>query len=140
MILWAALLGIGLVYLAILRKRPLAKGETWGCGYAAPTQRMQYRARSFAELLSERVLPPFVRPKITPAQPVGPFPEPETLQSDYKDPLTRRLYEPAFSRFAGRLSSLTWLQRGALHMYLVYILSAILGGLLWASLSAWSGQ
>lgn len=32
-----------------LRKRPVAKGATWGCGFTSPNARMQYSGESFSE-------------------------------------------------------------------------------------------
>ena len=33
-----------------LRSHPATSAPTWDCGYAAPTPRIQYTARSFAEM------------------------------------------------------------------------------------------
>ncbi len=56
---WANLLLLGLLAAVALvlreqrREQPEAAAETWGCGYPAPTARMEYRGRSFAQLFSE---------------------------------------------------------------------------------------
>src|SRR5262249_46305600 len=50
-VLLAALALGGLALSNRLRAGLVATGPTWGCGYAAPTPRMQYTSSSFAELL-----------------------------------------------------------------------------------------
>jgi hydrogenase-4 component B len=138
--LFAALLAVaGLFAVAVRRRRALARGsrlvygETWGCGYLAPTSRMQYTGRSFAEVMSERVLPPVLRARVSVPRVTGLHPGPAGLSADSVDPLTRAAYEPLFDRWARRLSRLRWLQQGLLHLYLVYIVVAVLAGLAWIS-------
>ena len=127
---------LGLVAWLRYRARPSASGETWGCGYAAPRPRMQYGPLSFAQLASDNVLPPLLRPKVTRALVGGLFPAPSHFRVSDNDPFTRGVYEPTFARWAGRLWSFTWLQRGALHSYLLYVLLAVLCGLAWLSVRA----
>ncbi len=38
---------------ALLKKRTVAEGPTWGCGFTAPNKRMQYTGESFAEGIHE---------------------------------------------------------------------------------------
>lgn len=48
--------GIGLIFFirsAITRKRESTYNSTWGCGYIAPTSRMQYSGKSFTKPLSK---------------------------------------------------------------------------------------
>ena len=47
------------------RGKRSATDTTWGCGYAAPSARMQYTARAFSELLSERLIPRSLRPRLS---------------------------------------------------------------------------
>jgi hypothetical protein len=139
LMLWGGFAALALLYARLRGLRPLSRKETWGCGYAAPNSRMQYSARSFAELMSEHVLPRSLRPKVVRAPTTGLFPAASQLSTDYGDPLTRKVYEPAFARWVGRLSSFHWVQRGVLHLYLLYVLIAVLLGLAWVSLG-WGGR
>jgi hydrogenase-4 component B len=107
--------------------------ETWGCGYAAPTARMQYTARAFAELLTTRVLPRWVRPRLRVHPPEGTFPRKATFASDGTDPLTRGAYEPLLVGSGKRFARLRFLQQGNLHIYLLYVLAAVIGGLAWVA-------
>lgn len=56
---WAALGLIVLVLILILlrriatRKRTVATGETWGCGYTVPSPKLQYTATSFVKTYSQ---------------------------------------------------------------------------------------
>jgi hydrogenase-4 component B len=109
-----------------------ASGQTWGCGYAAPTARMQYTARSFGQLLVD-VLPGPLRPTIDVDRPSGFFPASSHFTSRSEDPFITGLYEPAISRAGQRMARLRWLQQGAVHIYLLYILIALALGLAWAS-------
>ena len=132
-LLWLALAVAGLLFALLLRGRPRASDETWGCGYAAPTPRMQYTAHSFSEIVSD-LLPRRLGGRVRTQLPSGLVPSPGRVSSDYTDPLTRGLYEPLFDRLARRLAGLRWLQQGLLHLYLLYILLAVLAALAWSSL------
>jgi formate hydrogenlyase subunit 3/multisubunit Na+/H+ antiporter MnhD subunit len=117
----------------LLRGRSPARDATWGCGYAAPSARMQYTARSFSEQFAERVLPRPLAPRVHVAPVSGRFPAPARLATEEGDPITRGSYEPIFSAIAGRFARLRVLQQGNAHLYLTYILVAVLASLLWAS-------
>jgi formate hydrogenlyase subunit 3/multisubunit Na+/H+ antiporter MnhD subunit len=125
--------------LLLLLTRKAAAGPTWGCGYAAPSPRMQYTGRSFAELLAERVYPRSLRPKVTRKTPEGLFPTPGTFTSECPDPVTAKVYEPYFARWADRFQRLRVLQRGKVHVYLLYILVTVVLALGWSSVRAWTG-
>jgi hypothetical protein len=135
-ILWITLAALAIVLRLLVGKRAPAD-ETWGCGYAAPTARMQYTAFSFSQLLTERLVPRSLRARTRVKPPRTPFPEPAEFASDAEDPLTRAVYEPAFSRSADRFAGLRWLQQGLLHLYIFYILVAVLVALAWSALHDW---
>lgn len=125
--------------LALVRRstRGAPREETWGCGYAAPTPRMQYTARSFAELVGTRALPRWLRVPVQVRAPKGPFPAPGRLASTQVDPFTRGVYEPLFARLDDRFARLRFLQQGNLHVYLLYVLATLVLGLAWVAL--WGG-
>ncbi len=139
-VLWALLLIGAALWRMLNRRRPQAEDATWGCGYAKPTPRMQYTARSFAELMSERILPKRLGPRISVAVPATLFPKSGNVSSDAGDPLTRGIYEPLLARIGDRFARLRWLQQGVLHAYLLYILVATLLALAWTSVLGWSGR
>jgi len=136
LILWASFLLFALVARWLYRARPWAAQETWGCGYAAPRPRMQYGALSFAQLAAENILPTLLRPKVVRSRLRALFPTASRLELDDTDPFTRGVYQPTFTRWAGWLSSFTWIQRGVLNSYLLYVLLAVVMGMVWLSLRA----
>ncbi len=115
-----------------------AVDATWGCGYPQPTARMQYTASAFSEMLSGLLVPRPLRPRVSVTRPSALFPGPAAFATDCRDPVTRGVYEPFLERWADRFARLRWMQQGVLHVYLVYILVALLIGLAWSSVSSWS--
>ena len=134
---WIALGALALVLAVRTRRR--AESQTWGCGYAAPTVRMQYTGSSFAEILAERLLPPPFRPRVRCKAPDAIFPTAGELSTETIDPLTRDVYEPFLARWAKRFVRLRWLQQGVLHIYILYIAVVLLVALAWMSLRTWLG-
>jgi formate hydrogenlyase subunit 3/multisubunit Na+/H+ antiporter MnhD subunit len=122
---------------SLVAKRGASPDNTWGCGYAAPTERMQYTGSGFAELAMVRLLPRALRSRIRRPDPLPLFAGKATFSSDASDPMTRGIYEPFFDRWASRLSRLRWMQQGALHLYLVYILVTLVVLLAWITVRTW---
>jgi formate hydrogenlyase subunit 3/multisubunit Na+/H+ antiporter MnhD subunit len=119
--------------LLLWRVRRAAAIATWGCGYAAPTPRMQYTGRAFAELASARVLPRWLQPRLREQRPSGVFPTAARFASDATDPLTRGAYEPFLARWGDRFARLRFVQQGNVHVYILYILAAAVAGLVWTA-------
>ena len=69
-------------FFAILLRGRRAADDTWGCGYVAPTARMQYTGRSFTEIMAEHLLPPMFRARVALKAPRGIFAEPTRISSD----------------------------------------------------------
>jgi formate hydrogenlyase subunit 3/multisubunit Na+/H+ antiporter MnhD subunit len=137
---WIAVAAGAAVLLVLLRGRRAAD-DTWGCGYLAPTARMQYTGRSFAEIMAEHLLPPMFRTRVAVKAPRAIFAEPTRISSDSSDPVTRSVYEPFLETWARRFARLRWLQQGSLHVYLLYILAAVTSALAWTSLRPlWGGH
>jgi hydrogenase-4 component B len=132
----AAIAGLGVSLFVLVRKRA-SSAPTWGCGYAAPTPRMQYTGRSFAEMVAERILPRFLRPRSRRKAPTGLFPLDGEYASDCADPVNERVYERFFARWAKRFAQLRILQQGQVHIYLLYILFTVVLALAWTIVRAW---
>ncbi len=135
-----AWLAIGLVAaaLAALRRGTVeSRDATWGCGYAAPTPRMQYTGSSFAEFLVARVLPKSLRARTKATSPAALFPAGGEIASQHPDPLSERVYEPFFAPWADRFARLHWLQRGKIQIYLLYFLVVLVLAFGWVSLREW---
>ena len=131
---WIAVGGLAAMLVVLYRKNKMVPGPTWGCGYVLPTARLQYTGRSFAEFLTERLLPRALRPQTFRKGPQGLFPPGSEFRADSPDPLREKVYEPFFRRWADRFARLRWMQQGNLHIYLVYILILVALALAWVSL------
>jgi hypothetical protein len=108
--------------------RRLRIGETWGCGRAGQTPRMEYTATAFAEPL-RRVFAELYRPtkelSIDFHQDSKYFVQSIEYRSEVTPWFEKALYEPLLW-FIGLLASLTRrLQSGSVHMYLVYVAVAL---------------
>jgi NADH:ubiquinone oxidoreductase subunit 5 (subunit L)/multisubunit Na+/H+ antiporter MnhA subunit len=138
---WTLIAGVAVAFVvaALSRQEVRTKGMTWGCGYVMPTVRMQYSGRSFAEMLSEHLLPRFLRPRTSRQAPQGLFPSKSGFGCECPDPVSKNLYEPFFHECAMRFSRLRILQQGKVHVYLIYIALMVVLALAWVSLrTRWS--
>lgn len=134
----AVSLAAGLL-LFLTRRVGAAEAPTWGCGYARPSERIQYTGRSFAEILAEHILPRFLRPRVSSRLPQELFPASGEFASQTFDPICEKVYRPLFARAADRFSRLRVLQQGKVHVYLLYIMLAVVLALAWVSLgTGWS--
>jgi hydrogenase-4 component B len=135
--LWA---GIALVFLLVRRRvRKRRETETWGCGYLAPSPRMQYSGASFAEGI-HRLLPAVLRARIHVPYRTELFPPPADLTVNADDPFTRAAYEPLLARLARRFGQVRWMQRGLLHLYILYVVIAVVVTIAIVSLRDFWGQ
>lgn len=94
--------------------------ETWGCGFQAPTPRLQYTGSSLVQFLMTlfrwTLLPIEKRPVDRSF-----FPQNDEFESQVPEPVLDRAVLPLF-RIAG--SALQWsrlIQQGSVHVYLAYI-------------------
>ncbi|HEY5955802.1 MAG TPA: proton-conducting transporter membrane subunit [Polyangiaceae bacterium] len=122
------------------RRRDQAASETWGCGYVAPTARMQYTGRGFSELFTSNMLTSPFAPRSAVATATGLFPDATQLTVEMNDPVTRGLYEPWFERVASRFVRLRVMQQGILHVYVLYILVTLVVALAWATAASVGGS
>jgi len=126
-VLAAAAAALALASRRALASREVRRAETWGCGFAAPSARVQYTAASYAQLALSAAAPRVLRPRPTLSAPLGPFPGPSRLALDGADPGRTRLFDPAFRAVADRFARLRGLQQGRLNLQLLYTVLAVLG-------------
>ena len=136
MILYAAL---GLLFLTvvmtlarriILSRRQVTRTETWGCGYATPTPRMQYTSSSFAQPLTD-LFRIFLHTRQKVQKPKGLFPSGASFSSETPDVFLKGFYEPAFSLVSRLMSGLQWLQQGRVQLYILYIVVTLFLIFIW---------
>jgi len=125
--------GLSLLRKWFLSGRNVAQTETWGCGYACPTARMQYTASSFAQPLVA-LFRFFLRTDSRNLPPKGIFPDRAFLQTDTADTSNKYLYRPLFKWIGFMLSKLQWIQHGRLQLYVLYIALTLLMLLIWKAL------
>ena len=127
LVMLGLLMLLALVPLAmwILRvNRRLRVSDSWGCGRAGQTARMEYTATSFAEPL-RRVFAELYRPTKELTIEFHPDSKYFVQSIEYKSEITplfeRLLYDPFLRlvQFAAR--QVRHLQAGSLHLYLVYV-------------------
>lgn len=134
LIVWAGLLLGALILLRRLRQQPSEEAETWGCGYAAPTSRMQYTGHSFAELAETHLVPAALQPQAGPGALREIFPGPLRHLVDYADATLRLVYLPLFDNWARRFAQLRTYQQGKTWFYVGYIGAVLILGLAWSAL------
>jgi hydrogenase-4 component B len=135
-LLLASLLLAGAGLWVLIRRGGWETASTWGCGYVAPTARMQYTSSSFAEMLVD-LFAWVLRPRIDP--PAGArhfgsaaiFPRNEHFESHVPDPMLDEVVLPGF-RWSGRLLlGFRFFQQGNIQSYLLYIFLALIALLMW---------
>lgn len=117
----ALLAGVALLYRFSPRKTSDPCTETWGCGYLAPTSRMQYSASSFAEMLvglfNGILRPHGHQPHIKDA-----YPHQSSFAQHVAETVLEQIYLPFLHWSNEKLSPLRRLQNGHLHLYILYTL------------------
>ena len=121
----------GYIYLRRLKALPRSTADTWGCGYLAPTPRMQYTSSSFAavivSLFSGILRPHGKKPVVS-----GLFPKGTSFRSHIPETLLEGVYLPLFDSANSRLSAFRKLQHGKLHLYILYIVVTLVALLTWS--------
>ena len=119
---WIGYLAVGIVTLgitlwlvrmAVLRGRPVDEGETWSCGFAATTPRMQYTASSFAAPLLETYAP---------LSGVRTHAEGSHFETHPVDLVLDGLVRPTWTWVRTTASGVRMIQLGRLHVYVLYII------------------
>jgi hydrogenase-4 component B len=113
-----------------VRRGGRAAGPTWGCGYAAPTPRMQYTASSFAQMLV-RLFAWALLPRTHRPGPLPLFPGRAEFHSGVPDAVLDRAVLPGAGVGAGALSWARVVQSGSVQAYVAYIFVTLLVLLLW---------
>ena len=133
------LLGVGVCALSallwlfrksLLHRREVARGPTWGCGFSAPTARMQYTGSSYPVPLT-RVLAAALATREEAHPPVGYWPDKAAYESRTTDPALERWLPALTAKVEGWISVPRRLQYGRLQLYLLYVSAFLVMTLLW---------
>jgi hydrogenase-4 component B len=120
----------GLVLWINLRSAVVTRGATWGCGYAAPTSRMQYTSSSFAQMLVG-LFAWALRPRVYETRDLPLFPRHAAFHSDVPDVVLDDVVLPAFHWGGWLISWFRVFQQGNIQSYLLYVFLALIALLLW---------
>ncbi len=137
--LWLALAVMALAVGWLRRRHPVARGTTWGCGFAFSSPRMSYTGEGFAELCHNHLLPKILKPRVDGGKVEGVFPVPAQVVQSSAEPVLSRLLIPLFEGIAGYCVRLRWLQQGKLPVYLLYIFIACTLLMAWSVLEGFGG-
>jgi formate hydrogenlyase subunit 3/multisubunit Na+/H+ antiporter MnhD subunit len=103
---------------------------TWGCGYVAPTPRMQYTSSSFAQMLVG-MFAWALRPKKEEPQVQGVFPASSQFHSHVEDTVLEQGVWPVTRLLVQASSWLRIVQQGSIQAYLLYIFAILILLLFW---------
>ncbi len=103
---------------------PYAEHDTWGCGYLAPTPRLQYTGTSLTQFLVSlfgwSIQPVEIRPRIREL-----FPVQAAYWSEVPEIVLDRVVSPVFDALARRLLWFRLIQQGSVQIYLLYIVAML---------------
>jgi len=131
LVLIAFVLGGSLLLRARSSRSSVSKAvATWGCGYLAPTPRMQYTSSSFAQMLVE-MFAWALRPKKEEPQVQGIFPASSQFHSEVADTILEEAVWPVTGFFVRASSWFRIFQQGSIQAYLLYIFAILIVLFFW---------
>jgi len=105
----------------VLKHRAQHINATWGCGYAAPTSRLQYTGKSFSKPLGKIFNYFLIESKhFEELKPNEIFPEKRDYYSHYHDFFERKLIDPIISRLNFSANYFSFIQNGRVQSYVLY--------------------
>lgn len=103
----------------ILRKRTITVSSTWGCGYTAPTSKIQYTGSSFSKTYS-KLFSMFFQINKTEKEVQGIFPTDSHLKTQAYDKIEKWLIDYPTANFKAFLGRFRFFQNGKLQFYILY--------------------
>jgi hydrogenase-4 component B len=103
------------------RKQSISTGLTWGCGYTAPTARMQYSGKSFSKSLG-KLLNFIILEKKKYKEISGNeiFPTERRHSSHYNDFFVTKIINGMVDRLLYSMNYFQFIQNGKIQMYILY--------------------
>jgi NADH:ubiquinone oxidoreductase subunit 5 (subunit L)/multisubunit Na+/H+ antiporter MnhA subunit len=112
---------IWIVRSLVMKQRLQRIDATWGCGYTAPTSRIQYTGKSFSKPLGKILNFLLIENKHFDELNAGEiFPEKRTYFSHYHDFFERKLIDPIVSRLNFSANYFSFIQNGRVQSYVLY--------------------
>ena len=102
-----------------MSRRKIVKGPTWGCGYIAPTSRIQYTAGSFVRTYS-KLFAPFLLIGKHEEEIKGIFPAKGTFHTHPYDKIEKWLIDDPLKLNKSFMNRFLFLNNGKLQFYILY--------------------
>lgn len=103
----------------VLHRRKVTVESTWGCGYIAPTGKMQYTAGSFVRPYS-KLFKPFLLTSKNEQEVQGIFPSGGSYETHGYDRIEKYLIDNPLAAYKSLLRRFLFLQNGKLQFYILY--------------------
>ena len=123
-VFFVAFLMILALRMLLYRNKPLRRSGTWGCGFTQPTVKMQYTGSSYAAFILEFFRPVAPLDEDHPAI-QGRFPEKTHYHSHINDVAELHMENVVIRPVLWMFDRLRWIQHGDIHLYIGYILLAV---------------
>ena len=133
------LFGMGLIAAATIiwilvrttmSNRGVGADSTWGCGYLAPTARMQYTGAAFSEFWAN-LTHGLSRCMTRKPAPAGIAPDAELFYHAPEETILERIIRPLFELAGIGCAFIRRLQHGRLHIYMLYIFITLILLIAW---------
>lgn len=132
-LLLGLMLVVWLVWRLLVQQTPVTSADTWGCGYLAPTPRIQYTGSSFADLAAG-LFAGLVGARTTLTGLSGHFPAASRLALDGTERILDRMIIPCLHGADWCLAWLRRMQSGHLHLYILYVFATLFALMVWSHL------
>ena len=103
----------------VIQNRKTSVEPTWGCGYIAPTVKLQYTAGSFVRPYS-KLFRPFLLSSKTQKDVEGLFPSGGSYETHIYDRIEKYLIDNPIAAYKSLLGKFLFLQNGKLQFYILY--------------------
>jgi len=103
----------------VMQNRKASVEPTWGCGYIAPTVKLQYTAGSFVRPYS-KLFRPFLLSSKTQKDVEGLFPSGGSYETHIYDRIEKYLIDNPIAAYKSLLGRFLFLQNGKLQFYILY--------------------
>jgi hydrogenase-4 component B len=130
-LLLGLMLVVWLVWRLLVQQTPVTSADTWGCGYLAPTPRIQYTGSSFADLAAG-LFAGLVGARTTLTGLSGHFPAASRLALDGTERILDQMIIPSLRGADWCLAWLRRMQHGHLHIYILYIFATLFVLMVWS--------
>ena len=105
----------------IAGKKATSYSPTWGCGYTAPTSRMQYTGKSFSKTLAKLfVYITGEQKKYSEIENNVVFPSNRSYQSSYAEFFEKNIFNKASNQLLHFMNYFSFIHNGKVQMYVLY--------------------